>query len=252
MGSDGKDAQANAKPSHHVKLDSFCIDLYEVTAADYKSCSDVGKCRRAPTEVDWPNIRASEHGLYSTLCTSLDPAKGDHPINCVTWQMADTYCAAKGGRLPTEAEWEYAARGPDGRTYPWGDEAPSPPHLNACGAECSAWGRAHRTPLDMLYSASDGYPATAPVGRFPAGRSRFGLFDVAGNVWEWVADWYGPYDTTEAANPVGPASGDKRVIRGGAFNGSFAAWLLPSFRYAQDPDAQSHGIGFRCAKSTKP
>jgi len=251
MGSDRKESQANERPSHNVKLDVFCMDLYEATAKDYKGCSDIGKCRRAPTEVDWPDITRADRKLYSPLCTVSDPTKGDHPINCVTWDMASTYCKAQDKRLPTEAEWEYTARGPDGRMYPWGDEEPTAAHLNACGTECVAWGKAHGVPFDALYPASDGYPTTAPVGKFPSGRSRFGPFDVVGNVWEWTADWYGDYGPGDADNPTGPASGEKRVIRGGAFNGSFSSWLQPSFRYAQDPKAQSHGIGFRCAKPLK-
>jgi len=248
MGSDKKESQANEKPSHNVKLDSFCMDLYEVQAKDYKACSDVGKCRRAPTEVDWPNITAAERKLYSTLCTIADPAKEDHPINCISWEMSSAYCKAQDKRLPTEAEWEYTARGPDGRMYPWGDEEPTAAHLNACGTECVAWGKAHGVALEPLYRANDGYPTTAPVGKFPAGSSRFGPFDVVGNVWEWTSDWYGDYGPNDADNPMGPATGDRRVIRGGAYNGSFASWLLPSFRYAQEPKAQSQGIGFRCAK----
>ncbi|WP_394828432.1 SUMF1/EgtB/PvdO family nonheme iron enzyme [Pendulispora albinea] len=249
MGSDAKEAQPHEKPSHNVKLGAFCMDTYEVTAKDYKACSDIGKCRRAPVEVDWPAITAAERKLYSTLCTVADPAKQDHPINCISWDMATTFCKARDKRLPTEAEWEYTARGPDGRTYPWGDEEPLPAHLNACGTECVAWGKSHHVSLEALYPASDGYPTTAPVGQFPSGKSRFGPFDVVGNVWEWTADWYGDYGPDDGTNPAGPASGERRVIRGGAFNGSFASWLRPSFRYAQDPKAQSHGIGFRCAKS---
>jgi formylglycine-generating enzyme required for sulfatase activity len=87
------------------------------------------------------------------------------------------------------------------------------------------------------------------VGSFPKGRSRFGPFDVVGNVWEWVADYYGPYGPDELKNPTGPAKGEKRVIRGGAWNGGYATWLRPSFRYANDPKVKSPAIGFRCAKS---
>jgi formylglycine-generating enzyme required for sulfatase activity len=154
--------------------------------------------------------------------------------------------------LPTEAEWEYATRGPDGRNYPWGDEDPTAAHLNACGTECIAWaakaGVKSQFP-GMLYPADDGFPTTAPVGKFPAGRSRFGPYDVVGNVWEWVADWDGTYTAEDQKNPTGPAQGAKKVIRGGAWNGSFPGWLHPAFRYAQDPTALSHGIGFRCAQS---
>lgn len=251
QGSDERDALDNEKPSHNVTLPAFCMDLHEVTAAAYKACSDVGKCKRAGTEVDWPNITARERTLYSPLCTVDDPDKLDHPINCVTWEMADLFCKAQDKRLPSEAEWEYATRGPDGRVYPWGDEPPTAKHLNACGTECAAWGKAHATPLEPLYPEDDGYATTAPVGRFEAGRSRFGPYDVAGNVWEWVADWYGPYTAEEASSPKGPERGEKRVIRGGAWNGSYASWLRPSFRYAQAPTAKSYGIGFRCARDVR-
>ena len=247
MGSDAKDALANEKPSHNVTLDAFCIDLHEVTAGSYKACSDAGKCRRALPEVEWPGIDQAERKAYVGACTISDPEKANHPMNCLTWDLADAYCTAQGGRLPTEAEWEYATRGPDGRVYPWGDEAPTAEHLNACGSECVRWGKAHGEELTPLYAADDHYPTTAPVGSFPAGRSRFGPFDVVGNVWEWAADWYGDYAPAAEKNPVGPSSGKKRVIRGGAWNGSYATWLRPSFRYAQDPNAKSHGIGFRCA-----
>jgi formylglycine-generating enzyme required for sulfatase activity len=121
--------------------------------------------------------------------------------------------------------------------------------LNACGSECVAWGKTHNALLEPLYAADDGFPTTAPVGKFEAGRSRFGPYDVAGNVWEWVGDWMGPYSKDEKKNPAGPDTGTRRVIRGGAWNGSYASWLRPSFRYAQDPAATSHGIGFRCASS---
>jgi formylglycine-generating enzyme required for sulfatase activity len=247
QGSDAKDAADNEKPSHNVTLNAFCMDLYETTAKEYKACSDVGKCRRPSNEVEWPKITAADRKLYSPLCTFGKPELDQHPINCVSFEMAETYCKAQGKRLPTEAEWEYATRGPDGRIYPWGDDAPTAKHLNACGTECVTWGQKHGVAFTALYTSDDGYPTTAPVGQFEAGRSRFGPYDVAGNVWEWVADWYAPYSPEKKTNPTGPDTGDKKVIRGGAWNGSYTSWLRPSFRYAQDPTAMSYGIGFRCA-----
>jgi formylglycine-generating enzyme required for sulfatase activity len=252
MGSDAKDALPNQKPSHQVTLSEFCMDLYEVTARQYKDCSAVGKCKRGTPEVEWPKITPAEKAAYTPLCTLGDPAKTDHPVNCVNFEQASTYCKNNGKRLPTEAEWEYATRGPDGRVYPWGDEAPTAQHLNACGTECLGWAKANKVAAQFpgaLYQADDGFPTTAPVGKFPAGRSRFGPYDVVGNVWEWVADWEGAYEPVDQKNPTGPDTGTKRVIRGGAWNGSFPDWLHPAFRYAQDPSAQSHGVGFRCAKS---
>ncbi|HET9958189.1 MAG TPA: bifunctional serine/threonine-protein kinase/formylglycine-generating enzyme family protein [Polyangiaceae bacterium] len=249
QGSDRKDALPREQPAHNVTLKAYCIDLYEVTAGEYKACSDQGQCKRASTEVDWPNITPADKARYSPVCTVNDPERKDHPINCVSWEMADRYCKVQGKRLPTEAEWEYAARGPDGRVYPWGDEPPTAQHLNACGKECAAWGRSHGAVLEPLYAADDGFPTTAPVGRFEAGRSRFGPYDIVGNVWEWVADYDGPYTAEDKQNPTGPASGDRRVIRGGGWNGSDKSWLRPSYRYAQAPEALSHGVGFRCVKS---
>jgi formylglycine-generating enzyme required for sulfatase activity len=251
MGSDEKDAMANQKPSHNVTLNGFCMDLYEVTAEQYKKCSDAGRCRRPAAGVEWEGITPADKKAYSPLCTLADPAKADHPVNCVTWDMASTFCKKADKRLPTEAEWEYATRGPDGRNYPWGDEPPTEKHLNACGTECLAWAKQNKVQAQFpgaLYQADDGFATTAPVGKFPAGRSRFGPYDVVGNVWEWVADWEGAYQSADQNNPTGPDTGKKRVIRGGAWNGSYAAWLHPSFRYAQDPTSQSHGVGFRCAK----
>lgn len=249
QGSDQKDALENEKPSHNVTLDAYCIDLHETTAKQYKACSDVGKCRRVTNEVEWPKITPQDKLLYAPLCTFGKPELEDHPINCVSWEMADTFCKAQDKRLPTEAEWEYATRGPDGRVYPWGDEAPTSNHLNGCGTECVAWGKKNGVPLKALYPQDDGYAATSPVGKFEAGKSRFGPYDVVGNVWEWVSDWSAPYSAEAKKNPTGPATGERRVIRGGAWNGSYATWLRPSFRYAQNPAALSYGIGFRCAKA---
>jgi len=249
QGSEGPNALPNEKPEFHVKLDAYCIDVTEVTLHDYLACSDSGRCKRPSASVRWPDITPHQSEIYSPLCNVNDRARGNHPVNCVDWSMAQHYCAARGGRLPTEAEWEYAARGPDGRVYPWGDDDPTPQHLNACGSECVEWGKAHAEALPALFDGSDGFATTAPVGHFPAGRSRFGLMDVVGNVWEWVADWSAPYTPDEKVNPKGPERGDRRVIRGGGWNGSFKSWLRPSFRYAQDPTALSHGIGFRCATS---
>ena len=228
----------------------FCIDRYEVTVADYKRCSSAGKCRRPSKTVSWPNLKPDSEKLYSALCNGDDDAMARHPVNCVDWTAANRYCEAQGGRLPTEAEWEFATRGPDGRRYPWGDDKPTANDLNACGSECAAWAKAHGTTAKTLYNDDDGYATTSPVGSFPAGASRFGPEDVVGNVWEWVADWYGPYGSADVENPTGPAKGAKRVVRGGAFNGSFDSWVRPAYRFSAPVGQRSHAIGFRCARST--
>ncbi len=226
----------------------FCIDKYEVTTADYKACSDSGRCKRAGTTNDYADLTDKERKALDPLCNARDPEeRASHPINCVDWEMAGNYCGEHQKRLPTEAEWEFAARGPDGRKYPWGDEDPTAGLLNACGKECAAWGKKNGIEQKAMYDSDDGFPNTAPVGSFPKGASRFGVEDVVGNVWEWVADWYGPYGADDEKEPKGPEKGEARVIRGGAWNGSYPSWVRPTFRYRNAPAARTHGIGFRCA-----
>jgi formylglycine-generating enzyme required for sulfatase activity len=257
MGSDEKDADAVERPSHKVMLSPYCLDEFEVTVAQYKECSDRGACRRAGKENVWPGITAAQRKIYDPLCNITDPVnKAKHPINCVDWEQAREACEARGGRLPTEAEWEFAARGPDGRIYPWGDEAPSGQLMNGCGKECVAWQKAHPDadyPPAAMYADDDGFANTAPVGSFPKGKSRYGVQDVVGNVWEWVADNYAAYDKalaqTTQADPKGPAAGADRVIRGGAWNAARPSWVRPSFRFHVAPSARSYGFGFRCAKT---
>jgi formylglycine-generating enzyme required for sulfatase activity len=252
MGADDDDTDPllkNAHPSHNVTLAAFCIDKYEVTVDDYASCSSAGKCKRASRTVDWPGITDDKRKLYSQVCTAGKRDRGKHPINCVNWKAAARYCEAQGARLPTEAEWEFATRGPDGRRFPWGDDPPTAADLNACGGECAAWAKANGGKAKTLYEAEDGYANTAPVGSFPAGASRFGPHDVVGNVWEWVNDRYGPYAGADLVDPRGPAKGKKRVVRGGAFNGGFESWLRPAFRFSAPESQRSHAIGFRCARS---
>jgi eukaryotic-like serine/threonine-protein kinase len=253
MGSDEPIALDFERPAHKVKLDAYCIDRTEVTVSAYKQCSDRGACRPAPAANAWIDIEPSDRKIYDPLCNIRDPeGRGDHPINCVDWRMADEYCHAQSLRLPTEAEWELAARGHDGRTYPWGDDAPSASLLNACGSECAAWGRVHKAEVFAMFKQDDGFATTAPVGSFPKGASPYGVQDVVGNVWEWVADRYAPYGAGELVDPRGPENGTERVIRGGAWNGSEPAWVRPTFRYKDEPEKKSHGIGFRCAAVARP
>jgi formylglycine-generating enzyme required for sulfatase activity len=237
------------KPAHQVTLAPFCMDEFEVSVAKYKACSDEGRCKRAGTTNEWADITDKERKAFDPICNIRDPeGHATHPINCVDWEMADKFCREAGGRLPTEAEWEFAARGPDGRKYPWGDDDPAAGHMNACGKECVSWGAKNGIEEKAMYASDDGFPTTAPVGSFPKGASRYGIQDVVGNVWEWVADWYGDYGGAEQAEPKGPAAGEEKVIRGGSWNSSYASWVRPTFRYKDAPTKRSYGIGFRCAK----
>jgi formylglycine-generating enzyme required for sulfatase activity len=247
MGSD--DGLALEKPAHQVVLAPYCVDEFEVTVDKYKACSDAGRCKRAGMTNDWPDMTDKERRAFDPLCNSRDPVgRGQHPVNCVDWEMANKFCAEQGQRLPTEAEWEFSARGPDGRKYPWGDDDPGAGRLNACGKECLAWGQKNGVDEKAMYDADDGFPNTAPVGSFPKGASRYGVQDVVGNVWEWVSDWYGEYGKAEQKAPAGPAEGTEKIIRGGSWNGSYASWVRPTFRYKDSPAKRSYGIGFRCAK----
>jgi formylglycine-generating enzyme required for sulfatase activity len=254
MGSDDRKDEENERPAHQVTLSPYCMDTTEVTVAAYKACSDRGECKRAPKENDWDGIDATAHKLYDPLCNIREPEeRANHPINCLDWELADAFCKAVGKRLPTEGEWEFATRGSDGRKYPWGDDPPlTGGFLNACGKECVAWGKKHPdpdNPLTAMYPVDDGFATTAPVGSFPKGVSPFGLSDVVGNVWEWVGDWYAPYGPDKVTDPKGPATGTERVLRGGAWNGSDAAWVRPTYRFKINPKLRSHGIGVRCAKT---
>ena len=243
------------KPAHKVSADSVCLDVTEVTVEAYTRCVATGACKPAGKRPDYPKVEISEEDhqrdltAFSELCNYGKAGRERHPINCVNWYQADAYCKAQGWRLPTEAEWELAARGSDGRTFPWGNDTGDHTYMNAAGAEWKAWtaARALEEPPALMYPAEDGYTGTAPVGSFPRGVTQAGQLDMVGNVWEWTADWYALYAAEHQINPKGPAGGERKAIRGGAFNGSYALWLNPAFRYHQLATASSHGIGFRCA-----
>ncbi len=248
----------NEMPAHPIMLTPYCMDRFEVTVERYRACANNGNCLRADKENQVPGLSVIQHKAYDPLCNMNQPeAHAKHPINCVDYEQADKFCKVQHGRLPTEAEWEFAARGPDGRSYPWGDDAPSSTTGNACGAECLAWAKENKVEADFpgsMYSTDDHWVATAPVGSFPAGKSRYGIEDVVGNVWEWTADYYAPYgsDThTTQDDPKGPATGTERVIRGGAWNATFPEWARPTFRFKAAPSQRSHGIGFRCVYPPK-
>lgn len=242
------------QPAHPVIVDTFCVDMHEVTAAEYKACSDKGECKKPPELPNWPKTAGTsdaEHekkrAAYAELCNFGRPDRGNHPMNCVNWSLAEEYCAFRKKRLPTEAEWEFAARGSDGRKFPWGDVSGTAEHMNAGGLEFTRWETKHAIAQSArLYEVDDGFEGTAPVGSFPKGKTKYGADDFVGNVWEWTADWFETYKPDEVVNPKGAAVGDRKAIRGGGFNGGVMQWLNPAFRYHQVPDATTPVIGFRC------
>lgn len=247
-------ALSMARPSHKVTLDSYCIAVDEVTVQHYRMCSDAGQCERAHRTSFWPRGSADkrdwerQRAVLSSLCNEGYDDRGQHPMNCVTWNQAEAYCRWKGWKLPTEAQWEFAVRGRDGRVYPWGDEPPGPTRTNGCGRECVDWRvRSELSSHPVMYEANDGFVGTAPIGSFPAGRTQLGLNDAVGNVFEWTADRFYAFDESPRINPTGPDEGNERIIRGGAFNSFMPEFAEPALRFPMDEDAHSHGIGFRCA-----
>jgi formylglycine-generating enzyme required for sulfatase activity len=254
MGSekDDKEAFENERPARDVTLSPFCIDIHEVTVAKYRECAGEERgglrCPPAPTTVEWSEYSEAQKKMWSAYCNGDRRDRDDHPINCADWTMADTYCRWAGGSLPTEAQWEYAARGSDRRQYPWGNEPPDPTRLNGCGQECRAMLARDGNPgARVMYEKRDGWSATAPVGQFPAGKSPFGALDMAGNVWEWVLDKDAPYDPSKLADPV-QTEGTQRVLRGVSWDYGSPRGARAAFRGSEGDGERYSDAGFRCAR----
>jgi formylglycine-generating enzyme required for sulfatase activity len=248
MGSPEGEGDSDEQPQHEVTLSAYCIDKTEVTVAAYAKCVAAKGCSAAPLTTNWSNDTAESRKTSSQRCNRED--RPEHPINCVDWGQAAAYCTWNGQRLPTEAEWEYAARGNDGRLYPWGQAAPSATRLNACGSECTSKDTAkrRRIPWKAMYDGSDGWETTAPVGSYPEGRSPSGALDMAGNVWEWTADWYGAYSKLAETNPQGPSTGTSRVFRGGGAGTVHTTKVRAANRSWTPPETRDFDLGFRCAR----
>ena len=189
-------------PVRTVWVDTFYLDLYEVTNSDYARCVDDGVChppRRTDCCTEQPGAPIAFPDYYA------NPDFADYPVIFISWFDAQAYCTWRGARLATEAEWEKASRGVDGRTYPWGDDEPRPDLLNFTWPEVEFEEK-------PLYT-------TSPVGSYPLGVSPYGIFDLAGNVYEWVEDRYAAdyYTYAPLENPSGPDDGTFRVTRGGSF-----------------------------------
>ncbi len=220
------------QPPHTVALDGFWIDRTEVTNAQFQQCVAAGAC--APPLRSGSDTRDTYYG---------DGDYDDYPVVYMTWPQANAYCQWARARLPTQAEWEYAARGPEGHIFPWGDEFDGA-RLNYCDVNCGyRW-------ADERFD--DGYADTAPVGSYPDGASWCGALDMAGNVYEWTADWFeAQYPAERQTNPTGPASGDLRVLRGDAADGS-SSTSRAAARHGDSPDHAYKYFGIRCVSSDSP
>ncbi len=242
----------------------LCMARHEVTVAQYERCRRQGSCEAAavvgemPAAPLSPELRKHAQSSFGSQCNAGQAGRETHPINCVTFPQAVAYCAAQGGRLPTEAEWELAARGADGRPFPWGSAPPAGSRVNACGSECKSWyGSAGLASVfdGVMYADDDGHPSTAPVGSYPAGSSAEGILDLVGNVAEWTSTRLDEGES-EAAPERAAQKGSEGayVVRGGAFSSGPEALSPPLLRLYLDADTHSQGVGFRCVfePSAKP
>ena len=209
MGAPDDHGEADDRPAHRVRVSSFCLDRTEVTVDAYASC------------------RGCAPAGGGEGCNAGVTGRDLHPINCVTWEDAARYCAARRARLPSEAEWEYAARGAEGRTHPWGEAMPW---------ERLCWDRGE----------SEG---TCAVASFPRGATPQGTVDLAGDVSEWVADWFAPYRSGASADPTGPSDGMARVIRGASWDTHDPLAVGAFRRDSGSPVRRRATVGFRCAAS---
>lgn len=223
-----KDWFTNEEPAHFLSLDAFEIDKYEVSNAAYRACVDAGECS-APSSIS----SYTQTNYYGN--SSYD----DYPVIYVDWYMANTYCSWRDARLPTEAEWEKAARGEDARVYPWGN-AFDGNGTNFCDSNCT---------LDYSNkNYNDGFADTAPVDSFPNGVSSYGVYNMAGNVSEWVSSLYKPYPYDANDGREDMSSEGNRVLRGGSwFN--YGVNVHSSVRDRNDPASTYDIFGFRCARS---
>lgn len=231
-------AEPDERPQKRITLNAFWIAQTEVTNQEYAACVQAGGCT-APAFT----------GLDAWSDYYGNPDLIEYPVIGITWYQARDYCAWIGGSLPTEAQWEKAARGRDGRRYPWewvGSvyNSSGEIRLNYCDENCT------KPFYDDTYN--DGYASTAPVGSYPAGASPYGVLDMAGNVWEWTADWYRSdyYSSSPDTNPTGPENGVEKVIKGGSWLDTPYKGIPLVFRSSnrsyRSPTLAYNDLGFRC------
>lgn len=213
MGSDA--GEPDERPAHAAHVAAFDMDVTEVTVAQYTKCVAAGGCRRAPSVVQFPGVTPEDHQLLDSECNGDRQERQDHPENCVDWRMADAYCRWAGKRLPTEEEWEYAA----------------------CGGDC---GKAVGRTGAAAILKHERWPFTTRVAR--SGPGPFGLYGMAGNVWEWTASTYCPYDHPGCGDP-------RRVVRGGSWSVVDFVFVRLTDRSPSDPATRNTNLGFRCARS---
>ncbi|MBI3246772.1 MAG: formylglycine-generating enzyme family protein [Deltaproteobacteria bacterium] len=227
-----KNCAADEKPGRTVYVNAFAVDMYEVTGVDYRRCVEAGKCTAPYTN--------GSRNWY-------EPWHATHPINEVDWNQADAYCRWAGKRLPTEAEWEKAARGTDGRVYPWGSEWDDEKANMRGGTVAVGLHVAGRR--RGAYRGKSTRGETVAVGLHVAGASPYRVQDMAGNVWEWTADWYDAayYQNGPTQSPSGPKTGTFRSVRGGSWN-SHPLLGRASSRRGNVPGTHTGLLGFRCAQ----
>ena len=231
MGTDSEQANSDQHPAHTVYLDAFYIDKCEVTNQQFEAFIMAGGYQEAKywRPEGWRFVQ--EKQIYQPIDLNRDNFNNPiQPVVGINWYEADAYARWAGKRLPTEAEWEKAARGTDARIYPWGNEM----DFSRLAYQCNNVIR------------------TMSVGSFPKGISPFGVYDMAGNVWEWVSDWYGEkyYSQSKQKNRTGPSHGKERVVRGGGW-GSNRVQIQCFYRYSEAPTYRCFWIGFRCAKDAE-
>jgi formylglycine-generating enzyme required for sulfatase activity len=204
--------ESDEKPAKRAAVEEFFIGKNAVTSGQYSKCVAAGACNAASMTVEWADLSEADRAKWSAFCTGGRAEKQDYPINCVDWKQATAFCQWIGGRLPSSLEWEYAAKSGEDRIYPWGNDAP--------------------TPEKASFGQKEPYHGPDRVGSHPAGASKWGLLDMAGNVRQWTAT---DYDSTH------------KEERGGSWM-SFPQHLRSSHRYRLDPTFRPDTFGFRCAQ----